>query len=447
MVPMTNLAGVHAPISNVPAALTSMELPPALRPLRFGATQKPWHLMDGTSMRPGYRLTPQRLFDAYRQAELGAPLMQCDAFEDIYENDGHLRGQYDGRLASVAFRPWILQPGGPDALDVEAADVLGRALGRCNMLALFWHLMEALGYGYSAANAAWGFSATDDAIVPIWFLLAWQRRFLVSESGMGDLTFRTETNQWPGEELTIGDWIVATRPGRLVVRAGAFRTTGWWALFKRLSITDWIVFAEKFGIPITLGYYQERSSPESRAALLQAVQDVGEDGQIVLADTTKIVMESPLMRSGDVASLHPMIASRCDAEISKVITGATLNVEGGGPGSFALGKVHENRSDSLLRADALWLQDIFARQVIEPFITYNPRFAKAKRPRLFISVRPDMAPADAVKVYGKLQAMGLEIEDEQMYAEFGLRRPASGGVLKPLYVAQQPNSPNPTAEQ
>jgi phage gp29-like protein len=207
------------------------------------------------------------------------------------------------------------------------------------------------------------------------------------------------------------------------------------------------VFAEKFGIPIVLGTYSERASPETRAALEQAVVDIGTDGQAVLSELTKILIGTPgLARSGDVSSLHPAVAARCDAEMSKVITGATLNVETGGPGSFALGKVHQGRAQDLVFADALWLQESFQRHVIVPFIDYNPQFAGAELPRLVIRVRPEMAPEIAVKVYGKLQAMGLEIEDEQMYEDFGLRRPEVGDALKPLYEASPPTPPNPTAD-
>lgn len=422
-----------------------MQMPTPLAPPRLGPTQRRWPMIDGTSMRPGYHLTPAKLWSAYRQAEMGAPLLQCDMFEDILENDGHLRGQYEARLSSVALRPWMIQPGGKSAKDLAVAKALANALKRTNMLPLMWHMMEALGYGWSGANIAWG--VDDGVIVPVWFLIAPHRRFLVSEAGMGDLTFRTELNQWPGEPLLHGEWIVARRMHRLIMRAGFFRTTSWWALFKRMSITDWIVFAEKFGIPITIGYYEERASPESRAALLQAIMDIGADGQAVLSNLTKIAIESAVTRSGDVSSLHPTIAARCDAEISKVVTGATLNVETGGPGSFALGKVHEGRANQLVVADAMWLADAFQRHVIVPFVDYNPQFQGAELPRLVVRVRPEMAPEVAVKVYGKLQTMGVEIEDEQMYEDFGLRRPEVGAKLKPLYAAPTAIAPNPSGEQ
>lgn len=426
--------------------LASMVTPPGLAPLRLGPTQRPWWLLDGTSHRPGIGLTPQRILAAFRQAEIGNPIVQCDMFEDVLENDGHMRGQYESRLESVAFRPWLVRAGGKDQASIDAASYLYRALRRTNMPLLLWHLMDAIGFGYSGANIVWNFDPKARAVVPVWFLLAPHRRWMVdtdtSGLGTGQLRFRTEANQDPGIIPERGEWIIASRPHRLAVRAGAFRTTTWWAYFKRMSITDWIVYAEKFGIPLVLGYYADNASPESRAALMQAITDIGSDGQAVLSDLTKIVINEAFQtRSGDVGSLHPKIAAVCDAEISKVITGATLNVESGGPGSFALGKVHEGRAHQKTMADAFWLQQIFQECVVQPYLDYNPQFANAEPPQLIVRVRPDMSPETAVRVYHKLQAMGLEIEDEQMYEEFGLRRPEVGSTLKPLYAEAAPTAP------
>lgn len=420
-----------------------MDPPPPLAALKLGPQYKPWRLIDGTSTRPGFHLTPQRVLAAYRQAEFGQPMVQADMFEDVIENDGHLGGQYESRLLSVSYRPWLVQPGGKQPLDIECAQRLQRALARTNMYQCMWHLLEAIGHGWSGVNTMWTLDPTDQTIIPAWFLLGWHRRFLVDYSGQGDLHFRTEENQWPGEPLKPGEWIVGQRMHRMAVRGGVFRTTTWWVVFKRMSITDWIVVAEKFGIPFVLGHYAERASDESRRALMQAIQDIGSDGQAILSELTKITVLSEHVRGGDVGALHPSIVQMCNAEISKKVTGATLNVETGGPGSFALGKVHESRASAILFADAFWLQDTFNRGVILPFLAYNPRFAKAAPPRLLVRVRPEMTPEVAVKVYAQLQAMGVEIEDEQMYEEFGLRRPELGDVLKPLYAAAEPQAPRP----
>lgn len=421
--------------------LNAMLMPPSLARLQTGGTAKPWYQIDGATFRPGYNLTPARLWSIFRAAEVGQPAAQCDTFEDLLENDGHMRGQYESRMGSVAFRPWILQPGAADDDSRAAARDLTIALRTTNMPSCLWHMQQALGYGWSGINIAWQFAEDTGIVAPHYFLCAPHRRFIADMAGQGDMRFLTPEQSAQGVPLLPGEWIVPIRPHRMFVRAGFFRTTSWWALFKRMSITDWIVFAEKFGVPLVIGHYEERASPEARAALMQAVTDIGSDGQAVLSEFTKIVIENQATRYGDVAALHPTIAARCDAEISKVITGATLNVETGGPGSFALGKVHEGRAVALQYADAFWVQNTFNDAVCLPFVRYNARYKKAAPPQLQIRVQPDMDPLTEVKVYSQLQLMGLEIEDEQMRERFGLRRPELGGVLKPLYAPPQAPAP------
>ena len=51
------------------------------RPLRF----------DETQAHPGFGLTPERVLRIFRAAEAGYPAAQCDLFDDLIENDGHLR--------------------------------------------------------------------------------------------------------------------------------------------------------------------------------------------------------------------------------------------------------------------------------------------------------------------------------------------------------------------
>lgn len=413
---------------------------PMLAKVRSQASARPWPQMDTGSTRPGYGLRPDRVFSSFRLAEMGSPLAQCDIFEDIAENDGHTRGQLLGRWMDAAYQPAHIIPGDDaDPLSVEAARVLGRALRRTNMADLLWHLIEGVGFGYSVANPLWGL--VEGSIVPTWFLLAAHRRFLISND-TDELLWTSQDNLYPGESMRSGEWLVARRPGRKVARAGIMRTITWWVLFKRMSITDWIVFAEKFGLPIVLGTYEENASDASRRALLQALVDVGEDGQAVLSELTKIRFESAQVRSGDLSALHPAIAARCDAEISKIISGGTLQVENGSSGSYGLGTVHEARGKRLSAGDGFWLADVIHHGLILPFMAYNPRFARAEPPQLSIQSYTE-GLQDAQK-YLVLQGMGMPISRGDMQRRFALRQPVSGDVLVMAPNEKPPHAPAPS---
>jgi len=403
-----------------------------------------WPAVDSYSSRPGYGLTSERVWAAYRAAEQGAPARQCDMFEDVIENDGHLRGQYLARVKAVAERPVLTLPGGDDALSVKAAELLGDALEAANFDHLLWHLMDAQFYGYSAAAPKWEYLADKHAIVPTWFWIAPHRRFAVDDTDA--LRLITERNPYPGDELVQGEWMVAHPFHRKIVRGGLMRTITWWALFKRLSARDWMIFAEKFGLPLVLGYYKDAEAGDpNRIALEQAVKDIGADGAAVLSEATRIQIETIATRSGSVDSLHPAVIALCNAEISKLVTGATLSVETGGPGSFALGKVHENRSLSLTEGDNSWASRAVKRGIVTPFMAYNGLLGRAQPPRVKVVVQPEMDPLTSIQVADTAQQMGLEIDGEQMYEKYGLRRPTARTALK--RPAPAPAAPAATAKK
>lgn len=390
-----------------------------------GTIARPYASVDRSSARPGYQLTPERLWSAFRQAEFGQPSLQCDLIEDTFEADGHARGQYLSRMQGVADRPAIIAPGGEeeDALSLQASALLGAALGCTNLDEALWNMMDAIFFGYSGTEIAWGYDKKNDLVVPAWFYPVAHRRFVFDPNFSPRLI--QEGNAWPGEELMPGRWIWAQRPARIPTRAGLGRTVAAWLLIKRLVVRDWVVFAEKFGLPVAVGSYEPRATAAAKAGLRAALEAIGSDGYVMLEETCKLAVQQAV-RSGDVSALQPAIIAMCNAEISKVITGATLTTENaGGPGSFALGKVHQTRADALSFSDALWLQRLFHRYVCKPFIAYNPKLAGAAAPQLYIHVQPEQDPLTDVQVAKTILDMGGSIDLEQLHRRTGWRRPTN----------------------
>lgn len=422
-----------------PTGRAFIDAPAVTPPVPPPIQTRPWPSVDRSSARPGYKLTPERVWSALRQAEMGYPATQIQMVEDVIESDGHLRGLYISRMTSVAYRPVILQPGDARPASVTAAEILGQAMVKANYHDLAWQSMDAVFQGFAPTEMQWGIDDETGAIVPKWFSAVPLNRFRFDTN---DYPLITSATNPVGDPLLPGGWVYARRPHRRVVRAGLMRTAIWWALFKRMSMRDWMVFAEKFGIPLVLGFYEERASEQSRKALEEAIIDIGTDGAAILSEATRIVVESgAAVRGGDVSSLHPAVIAMCNAEMSKLINGSTLSVETGGPGSFALGKVHENRSNNLSATDAFWLEMVLRSSISQPFLVYNG-FAAASPPRWKIQVVPDMAPLERVTVAEKLQGMGLELDAEQMYEEYGLRRPGPATLLKkPEPKTEKPNVP------
>lgn len=386
-----------------------------------------WPDVDRSADRPGYQLTPERLWQAYRIADMGSPATQCGIFEDLIESDGHTRGQYLQRMKAAAQRDFDILPGGSDPIDIACAESLRADLVGTNIDEILWHMLESVFYGYAGAQTVW--DLVEGRIAPRWFIEIEHKRFAFDQSNYPRL--RTQTDPYPGIPLTgpMGQWWFAHQPHRLIQRAGIMRTVAWWCTFKRMSVRDWMVFAEKFGLPIVLGQHKELASDATRRALMQAIEDVGRDGQAMLSDTCQIVVKDASMRGGDISSLHPAVIQMCNSEISKLITGATLTTETGGPGSFALGKVHENRSTHLNFADARFIKRSFARWVAQPYTVHNEQFKRAKPPELWIYVQPEMDPLTEVQVDDKLQQMGYQLDRDDLGRRYGRRWAEGDRVL------------------
>ena len=56
------------------------------------------------------------------------------------------------------------------------------------------------------------------------------------------------------------------------------RTAAWYALWKRYGTRDWVVYAEKFGIPLALVKYDPALEDNAKDVALEIVENIGNDG-------------------------------------------------------------------------------------------------------------------------------------------------------------------------
>lgn len=369
---------------------------------------------------PGFGVEPEAIVSMYREAESGYPARQCDLFDDVLEADAHLRSLTVARTGAVAGKEWMIQPGGDGAADIAAAELLGASLRETNFDDLVGHLLSGRYYGYAGAELVW--ARVDSDVVIRWFVNVPARRFRFDEADRPLLV--NDELLVDGEPLEPGRWIFARNEGAITARSGLLRTATWMSTFKRWSIRDWVIYAEKFGIPLTLGKYDpDRDSDNEKAALEDAIRDMGEAGGAVISKFSEFEVLTETARSGGSEQLHRAIVHECNSEMSKLITGSTLTVESGGPGSFALGQVHETRAFDLVVGDAAWVARRFDADIARPFLAFNRFPAGTARPRLKIHLTRDMDPLSRAQLAKAAQEMGLSLDSEQLRQEFQFRAP------------------------
>jgi len=413
-----------------PVQLSQLETPESLpekEPQR-GIVAMSTPLGEGSTRHPGWGLTSESIRGAFVQAETGCPAMQNDIFEDVVERDAHLRSQYESRIKDVAGKAWIIQAGGDDQADVDAARQLELALREISNVHHAWqHLLTATFNGYAPVEVDW--KRINGVVVPVKLACVPHRR-IVFDAETDEPRLLTRESPFVGETLQPGKWIFASVQHRKTVRAGLLRTAVWWSWLKSLSLRDWQIFCARFGIPFVLATYTRDTNEEGENKAREAILAFGRDGGAMLPDGVTIDVKEPAQ--GNNSSVHPAMVEMCDRQISKLILGGTLTSDQGTTGSYNQGLVHAAQQFARTMSDDAELGNWVSTQLGASFVRFNG--LRARPPRLKHRVVPEVDPIQRMTIYKMYLEMGGELDDDQLRDEFDLKRP-SGKALRGLKAA------------
>ncbi len=374
---------------------------------------------------PSSGLTPERLSAIFREADAGDISRQIELYEEMEEKDAHLGAVLQTRKLAVAGLQWEVTPSGTsEDAAISAAlvkDALAHAAGFDEAILA---LVDAVGKGFSAVELIWRADAGRvalNALRPVS-----QRSFsFLAPDGLpsGEPRLLTEANPVRGEALTPFKFAVHANMSRTSCpqRAGVLRPCAWMYLFKNYTLKDWLIFNERYAMPMRIGKFGPSASEADRRVLRNAVFNLGADAAAVISEGTVIeLLESP--GKGGSADLYQRLAEYCDAAISKAVLGQTLTTEQTG-GTYATARVHEGVREDITAADARALERTITSQIIRPLVEFNlgpgaplPRF------RFLMAEEEDLKTL--AETYSTLSAMGVSIPDAHIRERFGI--PAGG---------------------
>mgnify|MGYP001947682801 CR=1 FL=1 len=406
------------------AAALRLNMPPLPLSLRPPGGVTVQHLagFDQVQSHPEHGLEPARVISIYRQAECGWACTQAELFEGIVENDGHLRACIEGRINAISGKEWQILAGGDDPESIQAAELMSTALKGSNFGDMIGHLTSARFMGWAGVEIIWD-QLPDGSVVPRWFIDVPAKRFTFDSKGNPELINEITNFHQP---LEPGKWLFPRARGPFggqTVRAGLMRTAAWYSLFKKWSWRDWVIYAEKFGIPLVLGRYKPGATEEEKDNLEEAVEDIGEAGQATMSDETNVEIHEA-QRGGDSNGLHRSIVKESNEEMSKLITGSTLTMQTGGNGSFAQADVHADTAFGSVQADNKLVGGEVAMAMMRPFLKWNG-FTRAKLPRLVIHIAKNTDGLTRGKEFEMAQGIGVELDVEQVREELHFRTPPS----------------------
>lgn len=396
------------------------------RPIESGLTKRPEtreiavaQLRDRWSSYPSKGLTPAKLAEILVQADAGDVQRQAELFEEMEEKDAHLGSQFAIRKQAVTGLDFAILPQEDDPRGEDVAAFCRECIENLpNWDENLLDMLDALAKGYSMHEILW--DQSSGRAVPRDLRWIHPKKLTFWDS----LTPRVLSEEEPmrGVDPQFAKWIYHRHKARsgYDTRAGIMRTCTWMYLFKNYTVKDWVTFSETYGQPLRVGKYSPSASEADKEALFLAVRSIGAEAAGIISRNTEI--EFIEAQRGSTLNIYEALANFCDAQMSKAILGQTLTSEAGGSkgqGSFALGKVHAEVRQDLVKADCSALGKTITQQLLRPIVGFNfgwdvpvPLF------RLLYSPPEDMQAL--ATVYTTLIDRGFDVAQEHIADRFNI---------------------------
>jgi phage gp29-like protein len=279
-------------------------------------------------------MKPEHLAAILASAERGEIQQWADLCDRMVQIDGHVRANYETRLATVAGARWEMlegRTGDParDAWALPARDFCENVLRSTPAFEpAVMDLLDGIGVGLGVVEVDWAWQS--NAWVPIDLRWVHQRRFRWGEQWELRLLETGYGGSCGGRGKPVSEWprkfIVHTpraRSGTPGV-SGCLRPVAWDFLFKRWAKQFWVQGAERFAWPFMYGEVPRNAPLEVREKMKKALEEISADHSAVLeaGDAIKI-LESAIKDGGTWKDLVEAL----NGDISKSILGSVDQTE------------------------------------------------------------------------------------------------------------------------
>jgi phage gp29-like protein len=173
-----------------------------------------------------------------------------------------------------------------------------------------------------------------------------------------------------------------------------------------------------------VGKYRPGATEDDRDQLFEVVQSLQQDTGVTIPESMTLELLEA-RRSGN-ATTYESLAEWCNAEISKVVLGATLTSgEGRDHGTQALGTVHDRVRTDYVSADARMLEGVINGQLIRWLVDFNFGVDVAA-PRWQIDTSRDDRLEREINLDKELVGAGVALPVRYFYEKYGRPAPAEG---------------------
>lgn len=214
-------------------------------------------------------------------------------------------------------------------------------------------MMDAVGKKYAVHEmvmkpVAGGLTA-EFVFCPLWYF----------ENATGELRLLKNLGELNGTELTPGGWVIHSGDGVMEACSTAY-------MFKHLPLQDWLLYSEKFGLPIPIGKSTGSPGSPEWTSMENAVAAQGACEGVVISQGSEI----SALELGNAANLpYPPLVERMDRALASIWRGADLSTISKGDGAGA--SLQGGETDLLEDDDADSITDTLNEQVDRFVILYT----------------------------------------------------------------------------
>lgn len=370
-------------------------------------------------------LTPDRLSSILRAAANNEGHDYLTLAEEMEEREPHYASVLGTRKRAISGLDVVVESASDDAADVRVADAVRDLVNDAAFGTLVEDLLDALGKGYSVAEIMW--QTRDRQWWPQQYIWRDPRFFRFDQATGRELRLIDPLNVAEGVRLAPYKFIVHSPrlKSGVPLRGGLARLVAVSYMAKSYTLTDWLAFAEVFGMPLRLGRYDSNAKPDEVDILRAAVANLGSDAAAILPEGMKIEFQEIANTAGG-AELFRGLAEWIDKQTSKAVLGQTMTADDGSSQSQAT--VHNDVREDIQRADARHLAHTLARDLVRPFVDLNYGVQR-RYPTIRVAIPEPENVAGLVTALRDLVPMGLKVESSVISDKLGLPDPEEGAHL------------------
>ena len=386
-----------------------------------GATRRVVDDFNNTGFTPAQMAT--LLTEAGNLVDIGKYFSMAERLE---ESDMQFRSLIGTRKLAVAGLDIVVEPFDTSRQSKKVAELVRLVLTGDAFEAVLLDILDALSKGVSMVEIIWDTTGTQ--WLPVGFKRREQRWFEFNKADGTTVKLRGPANTQI--DLEPNKFIIhkPLLKSGLPIRSGLAMSAAWAWVVKSLILADWLAFCEVYGQPFRIGHYEAGSKKEDVIGLKRALASLGTNAYAVLPRTMAVEFVNAGGGTGN-SDLFEKIIRYLDEQLAKLILGQTLtSSSGGGHGSQALGKVHNEVRADLLRADAKQLAATLVRDLVTPLVAFNFG-ADVALPKVHFQIDEPEDLVGLATILEKTVPLGFKVPQKWARDKFGVPDAEEGEEL------------------